>query len=95
MVRSLRMLAQALLGVEKTECLDKAVWPAFCCCWARLAAKAPRVWRPFQQQVRRSYRWRLGACSLSLGEMGAPLRRDLRSNLIHNSDVSQLTAATQ
>jgi hypothetical protein len=28
------MLAQALLGVEKTDRLDKAVWPASCCCWA-------------------------------------------------------------
>jgi hypothetical protein len=28
------MLAQALLGVEKTDRLDKAVWPASCCCRA-------------------------------------------------------------
>jgi hypothetical protein len=71
------MLAQALLGVEKTDRLDTVrlyglhlavVGPRLACLRVHAAVKAPRVWRPFQQQVRRSYRWRPGACSPSLGD---------------------------
>jgi len=41
------MLVQALLGVEKTECLDKAVWPASCCCWATAGCEGAESMAPF------------------------------------------------
>jgi hypothetical protein len=53
------MFAQALLGVEKTDRLDRlyglhlaVVGPRLACLRVHAAAKAPRVWRPFQQRVR-------------------------------------------
>jgi hypothetical protein len=53
------MLAQVLLGVEKTDRLDRlyglhlaVVGPRLACLRVHAATKAPRVWRPFQQRVR-------------------------------------------
>jgi hypothetical protein len=53
------MLAQALLGIEKTDRSDRLyglhltiVRPRLACLRVHAAAKAPRVWRPFQQRVR-------------------------------------------
>jgi hypothetical protein len=53
------MLAQVLLGVEKTDRLDRlyglylaVVRPRLACLRVHAAAKAPIVWRPFQQRVR-------------------------------------------